>query len=288
MAFEGFELSQVEIGDLSFRVRHGGSGPPLLLLHGYPETHLAWGPVAAALAADFTLVVPDLRGYGDSGKPSTVDDHTSYSKRAMGEDCVALMDHFGHSRFDVAGHDRGARVGYRLALDHPDAVRRLTVLDIIPTGEVWARADDRFAMGYWHWTFLAQPYPVPETAIGHDPDWFFFDAEFGGIIRTFEPIADYSRCARDPAVIHGICEDYRAGATYDRRLDEHDRAAGRKIACPTQALWSADGALARWYDPLEIWRDWADDVIGQPIDGGHFLPEENPAATLTALRSFHG
>jgi haloacetate dehalogenase len=286
--FDDFDVSRVRTGDVDLHVRHGGSGPPILLLHGYPETHVAWAPIAEALAADFTVVVPDLRGYGDSSKPPTVADHATYGKRAMGEDGVALMRHFGFDTFDLAGHDRGARVGYRLALDHPGVVRRLTVLDIVPTGEVWARADDRFALGYWHWTVLAQPYPFPETIIGHDPDWFFFDAQFGGAVRSFPSFAAYSRQAHDPAAVHAICEDYRAAATYDRRLDDEDRAAGRKIDCPVQVLWAAGGPVGAWQDPLAVWRDWAGDVTGGPVEGGHFLPEQATEATLAALRRFHG
>jgi haloacetate dehalogenase len=287
--FDGFRLSQTAVGEVSLRVRHGGSGPPLLLLHGYPETHLMWGQVAGELAKEFTVVAPDLRGYGDSSKPPTVPDHQSYGKRAMAGDGVELMQHLGFDSFDVVGHDRGGRVAYRMALDHPQVVRRLTVMDVIPTGEVWARADSRFALGYWHWAFLAVPHPIPETLIAHDPEFFFFDAEFGGVVRGFAPeaVADYARCARDPAVVHAICEDYRAGATCDRWLDEEDRAVGRKISCPTQVLWGARGALAAWYDTLAIWREWADDVTGQALDCGHFLAEERPVETAAGIRRFH-
>lgn len=277
------------MGDLSLRVRSGGCGPPLLLLHGYPQTHLMWSRVAGELVADFTVVAPDLRGYGGSTGPAADPEHAGHSKRAMAGDALALMRSLGFARFDVAGHDRGGRVAYRLALDHPRAVRRLSVLDIVPTGEVWARADDRFALGYWHWPFLAQQHPLPETLIAHDPEWFFFDAQFGGVMRTFDPeaLADYVRAARNPSVVSAICEDYRAGATYDRALDEQDRAAGRRITCPTQVLWGARGALAAWYDTLEIWRGWADEVTGQALDCGHFLAEERPAETAAALRAFH-
>jgi haloacetate dehalogenase len=287
--FEDYRLSRITVGDLSLRVRHGGSGPPLLLLHGYPETHLAWGPVARELARDFSVVAPDLRGYGDSSGPPPVPDHSSYGKRAMADDAVGLMEDLGFDRFDVAGHDRGGRVAYRLALDHPDAVRRVTVMDVVPTGEVWARADARFALGYWHWAFLALPSPVPERLIAHDPEYFFFDAEFAGAIRGFpaDAVADYARCLRKPSVVEAICEDYRAGATCDRTDDDADRAAGRRISCPVQVLWSGRGALAAWYDTLAVWREWADDVTGQAIDGGHFLMEEAPAETLAALRRFH-
>jgi len=292
MAFEGFQLSQVAVpdpaGDVSLRVRHGGSGPPVLLLHGYPETHMMWARVAEGLARDFTVVCPDLRGYGGSTKPPSSDDHETSSKRAMARDAVALMAHLGFDRFDVAGHDRGGRVAYRLALDHPQAVRRVSILDIIPTGEVWARADRRFALGYWHWPFLAQAHPFPETLIGPDPEYFFFRRQFGGVITTFDPeaYADYAAAAKSPSVIHAMCEDYRAGAGFDRQLDDADKKAGRKIACPVQVLWGGKGALAAWYDTLAIWREWADDVRGQALDCGHFIPEEKSAETLELLRGF--
>jgi haloacetate dehalogenase len=288
-AFAAFRLARIPVGEVSLRVRHGGSGPPLLLLHGYPETHLMWGLIAGELARRFTVVAPDLRGYGDSSKPATVPDHVSYGKRAMAADGIGLMRQFGFDSFDVVGHDRGGRVAYRMALDHPSAVRRLTVMDIVPTGEVWARADWRFALGYWHWAFLALPEPVPERLIGNDPEFFFLDAEFGGVIRGFAPeaVADYARCVRDPAVVHAICEDYRAGATCDWWLDEEDRTAGRTLACPTQVLWGNGGALAAWYDTRSVWRAWADDVTGEALDCGHFLAEERPAETLAAIRRFH-
>jgi haloacetate dehalogenase len=286
VAFEGFQLSQVDVGEVSLRVRHGGSGPPLLLLHGYPETHMMWGQVAGDLARDFTVIAPDLRGYGKSTAPADTDDHESYSKRAMGRDALALMKHFGFEEFDLAGHDRGGRVAYRLALDHPEAIRRLSILDIIPTGEVWARADRRFALGYWHWSFLVQRHA--EALIALDPELFFFRAQFRSILTGFkEAYADYLECAKDPSVIHAMCEDYRAGATYDRLADEADKEARNIIGCPVQVLWGAKGALAAWYDTLAIWREWAPDCRGQAIDCGHFIPEEKPAETLALLRSFH-
>jgi haloacetate dehalogenase len=288
--FDGYAQERVDVGEVTLRVRHGGSGSPLLLLHGYPETHLMWSGIAGDLAREHTVVAPDLRGYGESTQPPTVADHSTYGKRAMAEDGVRLMRQLGFDRFDVVGHDRGARVGYRMALDHPEAVRRLTVMDVVPTAEVWARADARLALGYWHWGFLAQPEPIPETLIGSDPEFFFFDAEFGGAIRGFaaEAVADYTRCVRDPAVVHAMCEDYRAGAGHDRRLDEDDRAAGRRIRCPVQVLWGGKGALAAWYDTLAVWRAWADDVTGEALDCGHFIVEERPTEALAAIRRFHG
>lgn len=286
MSFEGFELSRIDVGEAVLRVRHGGSGPPLLLLHGYPETHMMWAKVAPDLARDFTVIAPDLRGYGGSSKPETTDDHEPYSKRAMGRDARALMRHFGFDRFDLAGHDRGGRVAYRLALDHPEVIRRVSILDIVPTAEVWVRADRRFALNYWHWSFLAQAHPFPETLIGPDPDSFYFRPQFRAVLTDPEAFEDYRAAVRDPAAVHAMCEDYRAGATYDRNVDDVDMKAGRKIAAPLQVLWGKRGALEAWYDVLAVWRAWAEDLRGEAIDCGHFIPEEKPAETVRALRGF--
>lgn len=286
MAFDGFKLDQIDVGEASLRVRHGGSGPPLLLLHGYPQTHMMWGQIAGELAKDFTVVAPDLRGYGGSSKPPVSEDHEPYSKRAMARDAVALMAQLGFAQFDVAGHDRGGRTAYRLALDHPAAVRRLSVLDIIPTADVWRLADRRFALGYWHWSFLAQAHPFPEHFIAADPVHFTFRIAQGATYFDPAAYADYVQALGDPATIRAMCEDYRAGATYDVTADEADRGV-KQIACPTQVLWGAKGAVGRWYDVLEIWRPWCADLRGQAIEGaGHFLAEEQPAATLAALRGF--
>ncbi|MES3027426.1 MAG: alpha/beta hydrolase [Pseudomonadota bacterium] len=285
MAFGSFQLSRIDTGEATLRVRHGGSGPPLLLLHGYPETHMMWGKIADDLARDFTVVAPDLRGYGESSKPATSEDHEPYSKRAMARDVVALMAGLGFERFNVAGHDRGGRVAYRLALDRPEVVRKVSVLDIIPTADVWRLADRRFALAYWHWSFLAQAHPFPEHFIAADPVHFAFRIAAGASIFEAHAYADYVKALGDPAVIHAMCEDYRAGARYDVVADEADRGV-RKIAAPLQVLWGSKGAVGAWYDPLAIWRDWADDVTGQAIDAGHFIPEERPAETLAALRAF--
>ena len=285
--FEGFALDRIDTGEAVLRMRHGGSGPPLLLLHGHPQTHVMWHRVAPRLAEEFTVAAPDLRGYGESSKPMTTADHEPYSKRAMARDAVELMGALGFERFSVAGHDRGARVGYRLALDHPERVERLAVLDVIPTGETWSRADRRFMLGWWHWAFLAQPAPLPETLIGADPDAYYV----GDDRALFHPdaLADYLRCARDPATIHAMCEDYRAGATYDFDLDEADRVEGRRIACPVLVLWGERNDLEELFgDPLAIWRDWADDVRGRPLDCGHYLAEEAPEETYAELRRFFG
>lgn len=284
--FEGFRLEMIETGEATIRVRHGGSGPPLLLLHGHPQTHAMWHKVAPLLARDFTVVAADLRGYGESGKPPTTPDHEPYSKRAMARDQVAVMRHLGFERFAVAGHDRGGRVAYRMALDHPEHVTKLAVLDIIPTLEAFDRADKAFGLGYWHWFFLAQPFPFPERLIGADPDWYYWDRQTDRDFFAPEALEDYRRRTRDPETIHAMCEDYRAGATYDCDADAADRASGRKIACPLLALWGSNGALEQWYDVPAIWRDWADNVQGHAIESGHYLPEEAPDATYAALHPF--
>jgi haloacetate dehalogenase len=282
--FEGFQLDRIDTGEATLRVRHAGSGPPLLLLHGHPQTHVMWHKVAPRLAERFTIVAPDLRGYGESSKPPTTEDHEPYSKRAMARDGVALMKHLGFDQFAVAGHDRGARVAYRMALDHPQTVTRLAVLDIIPTGEAYRRANREFGLGYWHWFFMAQPFDLPERMLQASADFYYgrnkelFDTE------AFD---DYFRCATQPETIHAMCEDYRAGASYDYFLDEWDHGTN-KIQCPVLALWAGRGALARWYDVLAVWRDWAEDVSGRAIDCGHYLPEEAPEETHAELNRFFG
>jgi haloacetate dehalogenase len=281
--FDGFSLSMIDTGAAIIRTRHGGSGPPLLLLHGHPQTHFMWHRIAPRLARDFTVVMTDLRGYGESSKPATTADHMPYSKRAMAQDQVAVMRHFGFEHFFVAGHDRGGRCAYRMALDHPARVRKLAVLDIIPTGEAFQRADMAFGLGYWHWFFLAQPAPLPERMIGCDPDNYYFRS--GRELFDPEALADYLRCCHDPATIHAMCEDYRAGATIDYQLDQADRGT-KRIQCPVLALWGKRGQIAAWYDVLAIWRDWADDVRGNAIDSGHYLAEEAPDATCMALQTF--
>jgi len=285
--FEGFKLSMIDTGEAVICVRHGGSGSPLLLLHGNPQTHVMWHKIAPRLARDFSVVAPDLRGYGDSSKPPTTPDHAPYSKRAMARDQIAVMRQLGYERFFVAGHDRGGRCAYRLALDHPERVLKLAVLDIVPTGDAFRRADMAFGLGFWHWFFLAQPYDLPERLIGADPDYFFLRARHPASEPFFAPEAleDYVRCFCNPETIHAICEDYRAAATADFADDEADR--GRKrITCPVLALWSRRGDLEAWYDVLAIWRDWADDVRGRALDCGHYLAEEAPDETYSELRAF--
>jgi len=283
--FDGFTLDRIDVPEATLRVRYGGNGPPLLLLHGHPQTHVMWHLIAPRLARDFTVVAMDLRGYCESSKPPTTPDHEPYSKRAMARDCVALMRQLGFERFAVAGHDRGGRVAYRLALDHPERVTRVAVLDIIPTGEHFRRADMKFGLGYWHWFFLAQPYPLPETLIGRDPAWFLLRRPNRPSVFAPEAEDDYVRCYENPQTVHAACEDYRAGATYDFTLDEADRG-NKQIAAPLLALWGGRGEVGKWYDILGIWRDWAVDVRGHAIDSGHFLAEEAPDATYEALHAF--
>jgi haloacetate dehalogenase len=282
--FDGFETTEIDTGEARIHVRRAGSGPPLLLLHGYPQTHAMWHRIAPALAEDFTVVLTDLRGYGASSKPGSLPDHWPYTKRAMARDQVAVMHALGFDRFAVCGHDRGGRVGYRMALDHPERVTRLAVLDIVPTGEVLMRADRAFGLGYWHWFFLAQPAPTPERMIGADPDAYYrhFDADF------FDPeaVAAYRRAADDPDTIRAMCEDYRAGAGLDVEHDLADKNHRRRIACPLLALWGGRWYLEDWYDVLGIWREWADDVSGRAIDAGHYLAEERPDDVLGELRGF--
>jgi haloacetate dehalogenase len=287
--FDGFALETIDTGTVKIRLRRGGQGAPLLLLHGNPQTHAMWHKVAPALAAHFTVIAADLTGYGGSSKPQTDAAHTPYSKRAMAADQVAVMAKLGFDRFLLAGHDRGGRVAYRMALDHPDKVLKLVTLDILPTYEHFKRTDMKFAMGYWHWFFLAQPFDVPEHMMSADPDWYWHrqtSREPKGP-DFFAPDAreDYLKHFRDPATIHAICEDYRAGATIDMRIDEADYGK-KKITCPMLALWGDKGLVAKWYDVLAVWRDWAVDVRGRAMPSGHYIPEEAPAETLAEFLAF--
>lgn len=286
--FEHFTLTQIEAGDVSVRARIGGAGPPLLLLHGNPQTHVMWHRVAPMLARHFTVVATDLTGYGQSSKPPSTPDHASYAKRAMARTQIEVMRKLGHERFFVAGHDRGGRVAYRMALDHPDAVVKLAALDIVPTLEAFARGGKDFGLGYYHWFFLAQPAPLPERLIGADPDWFWRWHTNRGPGEVFAPEAldDYLACFRNPETIRAVCEDYRAGAGIDCEHDAADKQAGRKIACPLLALWGARGRLEAWYDTLAVWREWAPDVHGRALQCGHYLPEEQPEETADELIAF--
>jgi haloacetate dehalogenase len=284
--FAGFEQRRVATSGAEIFARVGGGGPPLLLLHGYPQTHVMWHKIAPALAESFTVIAPDLRGYGDSGKPASDAAHLAYSKRASAQDLIELMQALGFTRFAVAGHDRGGRVGHRMALDHPRCVERLAVLDIIPTRAVFQRVDKALATSTYHWFFLIQP-DLPEVLIGGNPDFYLewtlrkWSRDFSAF--TPEALAEYRRCFRDPAMIRATCEDYRAAASIDLEHDEAD--LGTKIACPLLALWSG-GPITRWANVLDAWRERAADVQGSAVDCGHFLPEERPQETLAHLRRF--
>lgn len=291
---DDFTTAEVDTGATTIFVRSHGSGPPVLLLHGFPQTHLMWRGIAPLLAHKFTVVCADLRGYGRSGCPASTPDHAPYAKRAMADDMVAVMERLGFTRFSVAGHDRGGRVAYRLALDHPKSVERLAVLDVLPTSTVWDRADARLALAFWPWSLLAQPEPLPERILQMAAEVIVENAlgEWGTAPAIFPPEvrSAYVRSLQDPDHAHAICEEYRAAAGLDREHDAADRKDGRHIACPLLALWSAGGALDTWYasesGPLALWREWADDVQGWAVDGGHFFPEEHPEQTADALEPF--
>lgn len=291
--FPGFTSHWIDgrVGKIFVRV--GGEGPPLMLIHGFPQTHAEWHEIAPELAKSHTVICPDLRGYGWSAAPHGDGGKQTYSKRGMGEDIIAVMDALGHIRCAVIGHDRGARVAYRLALDHPGRVERLVLLDILPTLSMWEGMNAARAMQVYHWTFLAQPEPVPEKLIQADPaGWLKHTIASwtkAKALKAFHPLAlaAYAESFNDPSRIHAACEDYRAGATTDLAHDEADRAAGKKILCPVLALWGEVGIPAKGASPLEIWREsFAPEAQGQAIASGHFLPEENPEATLAALQPF--
>ena len=285
-----FTERRIALDEADIYLRHGGSGPPLLLLHGYPQTHLMWHRIAPRLAEHFTLVMPDLRGYGQSRGPAPDPEHRGCSKRAMAEDMVAVMAALGFDRFRLAGHDRGGRVSYRLCLDHPERVVRMAVLDILPTLEVWEAMDADAALATYHWPFLAVPAPVPERLIGNDPDFFIRHllSRWAGRAEALDPdaVASYVAQFHDPATLAATCEDYRAGASLDRAHDRADREAGRIIGCPLLTLWARDYKGLGGEDPLAIWRRWAVKVEGRMLDCGHFLAEEAPEATSAALLNF--
>jgi haloacetate dehalogenase len=290
--FPDFLERRIKTGAAEIYMRIGGSGPPLLMLHGYPQTHACWHKVAPELARHFTLVIPDLRGYGDSVGPPDDATHEAYSKRTMAKDFVAVMSTLGHERFAVVSHDRGGRVGYRLALDHPERVERLATLDIVTTHDAWTDMTKDNAIGRFHWAFLARPAPFPETMIGHDPH-FFVDYLLAQWTRAkdlsaFDPraLALYRHHFAKPEVIAATCADYRAGATIDTDIDAADKAAGKTIIAPMLALWGAERKNGFVNTPLETWKAWCPHVRGSGIESGHFLAEEAPDATLAHLMPF--
>ena len=289
--FEGFTLGMHAVGDGELRVRIGGEGPPLLLLHGNPQTHAMWHAVAPALARTHTVICPDLRGYGGSFKPAPSPDHAPYSKRAMARDMAELMTSLGHDRFAVLSHDRGARVAHRLAIDNPGRITRLAVLDIVPTIEHFERTDMSFALGYYHWFWFAQPHPFPEELINAAPAvWFHAHTSREPKPPSFfrqEALDDYLAAAHDPEMIAGMCEDYRAAAGIDLEHDRISRAAGRRVDCPMLVLWGAKGKIGGWYDPVALWRDYANGPVrGHAVDSGHYLAEEAPDEVLAAVAPF--
>jgi haloacetate dehalogenase len=282
--FEGFTLDRIDVAAATLRVRYGGSGPAVLLLHGHPRTHATWNRVAPLLSDRHTVVCPDLRGYGESSKPATTEDHEPYSKRAMARDCVALMRALGHEQFAVVGHDRGAYVALRAALDHPNAVERLVVMDAVPIGEALRRADAKFAASWWHWFFFGQTAKPAERVINADPEaWYTAGPEHMGT----EAFEDYRRAINNPEVVHAMMEDYRAGLGLDREHDEKDRSEDRRVVCPTLVLWAAEDDMEKLYgDPVTIWKDWAEDVRGARITSGHHMAEEAPEAVAAELLAF--
>lgn len=279
--FPGFEARRIQTSGAIIHVVRGGSGPPLLLLHGYPQTHIEWHKIASRLAQQFTVIMPDLRGYGDSSKPQDGENHAGYAKRAMALDQIEVMRALGFDRFAVVGHDRGARVTWRLAVEHPEAIARAVVLDIVPLP--YSTVTREFATAYFHWFFLIQPAPFPETLIGNSAE-FYLRRFLGGPGITAEAFAEYFRTFKDPATIHATCEDYRAGATIDLQHAAEDGA--RKVACPLLVLWGERGVVGRMYDVMAVWRAHAANVTGKSLPAGHFLPEEVPEETLGAIQAF--
>ncbi len=290
LLFPGFMQRRIATRGAEIECVIGGAGPPLLLLHGYPQTHAMWHRIAPQLAQRFTVVCSDLRGYGDSSKPDGGERSVNYSKRAMAADQVEVMRALGFDRFRLAGHDRGGRVAHRLVLDHPGAVEQVAVLDISPTRTMYGKTDQAFATAYYHWFFLIQPFDLPERLIGSDPIYYLRKKTggWGSAANVFDPraFAEYERCFAKPETIHATCEDYRAAASIDLEHDAADVAAGRKVTCPLLVLWGDKGVVHRYFDPVNDWRAVAVDVRGHALPSGHYVAEEAPNETLAALQAF--
>lgn len=288
--FAGFHTAKRQVNGVHIAYRVGGSGPGLLLIHGHPQTHVIWHKVAEQLAEHFTVVAADLRGYGDSEKPEAVADHSNYSKREMARDSLALMRSLGFEQFSVLAHDRGARVAHRLALDHPQAITRLVMLDIAPTLAMYAQTNEAFARAYWHWFFLIRPAPLPERLIEADPEQYLLSVmgSRSAGLQPFSPqaLAEYVRCIQLPGAARGICEDYRASAGIDLDHDREDRAAGRHLNMPVLVLWGAEGTVGRCFDPLAEWQKVATDVRGHALPCGHYIGEEVPELLLERVLPF--
>jgi haloacetate dehalogenase len=289
--FEGFERTEIDTGGARIHLRHGGKGPPLLLLHGNPMTHVTWHKIANRLAEDFHVVAADLRGYGDSSAPEPGENSINFSFRAMAQDQVTVMERLGYREFEVAGHDRGARTAHRMCLDHPTRVRKAALIDILPNYHIWTHASQKWAMSSWHWLFMAQPAPFPERMMESVPAQWFMERKLSkpGIgLGFFDPaaFAEYVRCFT-PKTIRGSCADYRACATCDLEMDTADRMAGRKVSCPLLVLWGAQSHTGKVYDDvLAIWRDYGTDVTGGPLDCGHYVQEQAPSETYDRLIRF--
>ncbi len=286
--FDNFEKMQIRTTSTTINLVKGGSGPPVLLLHGYPQSHTMWHKIAPALAENFTVVATDLRGYGDSGKPSGDNEHLNYSKRHMAKDQVEVMQHLGFNSFYLVSHDRGARVAHRLTKDNPDRVNKLITLDIVPTRHMFANVNKDLATSSYHWFFLIQPYDFPERVIAANPDYFirsrFMKEKNADTIFTAEAVNEYVRCFNNPDAIHAMCEDYRAGASIDLNHDEADYT--NKITCPHLALWSATGYVGRTQNVIDVWKDYSENVTGHSLNCGHYIAEELPDETYEAVNNF--
>ena len=288
--FPGFESELIEVNGVKIMARKGGSGRPLLLLHGHPQTHAIWHRVAQQLAKSHTVVMTDLRGYGDSSKPQGSHDHLNYSKRVMALDQIEVMRHFGFSEFDVLAHDRGARVAHRLALDHPKAVKSLVLLDIAPTLAMYEKTSNQFARSYWHWFFLIQPAPMPERLIEADPSAYVRDVlgRRSAGLAPFDAraLAEYVRCIELPGAAHGLCEDYRASASIDLIHDQLDIDTKNFLHQPLLVLWGEQGVVNQCFEPLKEWTKLAVNVKGHALPCGHYIPEEAPELMLSQVQSF--